>query len=52
MAPDTRAIALRGDATINRRDFDVNFDRTLENGSFVIGNKVELELAVEASAQA
>lgn len=52
MAPDTRAIAFEATTTINRKDFGVNFDRALENGSLVLGNKVEIELNVEATAQA
>ena len=35
-------------AEIDRRDFGVNFEGTLENGSLVVGNKVVIELAVEA----
>ena len=52
MAPGTRVVGFEARTTINRRDFGVNFDHALENGSFVIGNKIELELAVEASVQA
>jgi polyisoprenoid-binding protein YceI len=52
MAPGVTAIAFEATTTINRRDFGVNFDRALENGSLVLGNKVELELNVEATAQA
>jgi polyisoprenoid-binding protein YceI len=32
---------------IDRRDFNVNFEATLENGGLVVGNKVTLELNVE-----
>ncbi len=51
MAPNTTVVGFEAKTTINRRDFGVNFDHALENGSFVIGNKIELELAVEASQQ-
>jgi polyisoprenoid-binding protein YceI len=51
LMPETTAIGFEATATINRREFDVNFDRALENGSFVIGNKIELELNVEATRQ-
>jgi polyisoprenoid-binding protein YceI len=33
--------------TINRRDFDITIDMPLEGGRVVIGDKVELNLAVE-----
>ena len=32
---------------IDRRDFNVNFEATLENGGLVVGNKVTLELNIE-----
>jgi polyisoprenoid-binding protein YceI len=34
---------------IDRRDFNVNFDATLENGGLVVGNKITLELNIEIS---
>jgi polyisoprenoid-binding protein YceI len=49
LAPNTSVVGFEAHATIDRRDFDVSFNGTLENGSFVVSNKVELELAVEAS---
>jgi hypothetical protein len=36
---------------VDRREFGVNFEGSLENGSLVVGNKIVLELAVEASKQ-
>lgn len=50
MAPNTTIVGFEATASIDRRDFDVSFNGTLENGSFVVSNKVELELAIEASA--
>ncbi len=38
-------------AEINRRDFGVNFEGTLENGSLVVGNTVVIQLTVEAALQ-
>ncbi len=38
-------------AEIDRRDFGVNFEGTLENGSLVVGNKVVIQLAVEAASE-
>ena len=37
---------------IDRRDFNVNFQGTLENGSVVVSNKVVLSLEIEAGKQA
>lgn len=51
MAPNSTIVGFEATASIDRRDFDVSFNGTLENGSFVVSNKVELELAVEASRQ-
>jgi polyisoprenoid-binding protein YceI len=52
MAPNTTIVGFEASASIDRRDFDVSFNGTLENGSFVVSNKVELEFAIEASLQA
>jgi polyisoprenoid-binding protein YceI len=38
--------------TVDRRDFNVNFEGTLENGSAVVSHKIELVLEVEAVSQA
>jgi polyisoprenoid-binding protein YceI len=51
MAPNTTVVGFEATASIDRRDFDVNFDRALENGSFIIGNKIDLEIAIEASKE-
>ena len=37
---------------IDRRDFNVNFEGSLENGSLVVSNKVTLTLEIEAASQA
>jgi polyisoprenoid-binding protein YceI len=51
MAPGVAVAGFEARAEIDRRDFDVTFEGTLENGSLVVGHKVVLELAVEAAAQ-
>ena len=38
--------------TINRRDFGVNFNAALETGGVLVGEKVKLEVDVEAQADA
>ncbi|MGC8510296.1 MAG: YceI family protein [Acidimicrobiales bacterium] len=52
MAPGVTVVGFEARAEVDRRDFAVNFEGTLENGSLVVGNKVVLELAVEAAHQA
>ena len=44
-----RSLASRPRAEIDRRDFNVNFDGALENGSLVVSNKIVIELAIEAA---
>jgi len=51
MVPNTSVVGFEARTSIDRRDFDVSFNGTLENGSFVVSNKVELELTIEASTQ-
>ncbi len=51
MAPGATVAGFEAFAEIDRRDFNVSFDGALENGSLVVGNKVVLELSVEASKQ-
>ncbi len=52
MAPDTVALGLSASAVIDRRDFGVSFNRALDNGGLVVGNKVTLEIEVEATKAA
>lgn len=33
--------------TINRQDFNINFNKTLDNGGLIVGNEVEIELEFE-----
>ncbi|MFQ5651785.1 MAG: YceI family protein [bacterium] len=35
--------------TINRQDFNVKWNRTLDNGGLVVGNEVEISLHIEAT---
>ncbi len=52
MAPGVSVVGFEATATVDRRDFNVNWDAALENGSLVVGNRVTLELSVEAAKQA
>ena len=49
MAPNSTLAGFEATATIDRRDFGVNFNGAIENGSFVLGNKIDLEIEVQAS---
>jgi polyisoprenoid-binding protein YceI len=48
MQPDTVALGLSATTTIDRRDFEVSFNRALDGGGLVVGNKVTIELEIEA----
>jgi polyisoprenoid-binding protein YceI len=48
MAPGVDVTGFEASAEIDRRDFGVNFEGSLENGSLVVGNKIVLEIALEA----
>jgi polyisoprenoid-binding protein YceI len=52
MAEGVTVAGFEAHAEIDRRDFNVNFEGTLENGSIVVSNKVQLTLEIEAAKQA
>ncbi len=41
-------MGLEGGLTIDRRDFGMNYARTIDNGGLMVGNDVKVELSVEA----
>jgi polyisoprenoid-binding protein YceI len=49
IAPGSTVAGFEATADIDRRDFGVTFEGTLENGTIVVGNKITLEIAVEAN---
>ncbi len=49
MAPGVTVAGFEARTEIDRRDFNVNFDGALENGSLVVGHKIVLELTIEAN---
>jgi polyisoprenoid-binding protein YceI len=51
MAPGVTVAGFEARAEIDRRDFGVNFEGTLENGSLVVSHKIVLELNIEAAKQ-
>ena len=46
---ETKEQVAEAKTEIDRRDLNVNFEATLENGGLVVGNKVTLELSIEVS---
>lgn len=52
MQPGSEVFALSASAEIDRRDFGVSFNGVLEGGAIVVGNKIKLEIEVEAARQA
>jgi len=51
MAPGVEVVAFSASTDIDRRDFGVSFSGTLDNGGLIVGNKVHLELEIEANRQ-
>lgn len=51
MQPGSEVVAFSAAAEIDRRDFGVSFNGVLEGGAIVVGNKVRIELEVEAALQ-
>lgn len=49
MAPGSTVVGFEARTEIDRRDFGVNFEGALENGTIVVSNKVTIELAIEAA---
>jgi len=52
MAPGVTVAGFEARGEIDRRDFNVNFEGTLENGNLVVSHKVSLEFVIEAAHQA
>jgi polyisoprenoid-binding protein YceI len=48
MAPGVDVSGFEAKGEFDRRDFGVNFEGALENGSLIVGNKVAIEIAIEA----
>jgi polyisoprenoid-binding protein YceI len=51
MVQGVTVVGFEARAEIDRRDFGVNFEGALENGSLVVGNKIIIEFAIEAAKQ-
>ena len=52
MSPRTRTgptrLGAEAHTSINRKDFNVNFNMPLDGGKLLVGDKVEITLAIEA----
>jgi polyisoprenoid-binding protein YceI len=49
--PGSEVLALSASTEIDRRDFGVSFNGVLEGGAIVVGNKVKIEIEIEAGRQ-
>lgn len=47
----TENIGLKGEAGINRKDFGITWNKTLDSGGFVVGEDVRLKIDVEAQRE-
>lgn len=45
---DSVRIALKGSLSINRKDFGVSWNKTMDKGGFVLGDTVQIDLRAEA----
>jgi len=41
-------VGFEAKSEFDRKDFNINFDGSLENGSLIVGNKIGIQLTVEA----
>lgn len=46
-----KAIGITGEATINRQDFGVSWNKSMDNGGFVVDNTVRFVIEIEAHAK-
>ncbi|MBD3232775.1 MAG: polyisoprenoid-binding protein [candidate division Zixibacteria bacterium] len=46
-----KVIALSGGLKVDRQDYGIAFNKTLDSGGLVVGNEVEIELEIEAIEQ-
>lgn len=44
-----RVIGISGQVTVNRQDFGISFNKILDTGGLVVGNKVKIQIEVEAN---
>ncbi len=51
MAPGTTVVGFEAKASIDRQDFGVSFNRALETGGWLVSNRVDLELEIQAVSQ-
>ena len=45
-------LAFEAETTINRKDFGLNWNATLETGGFLVGDDVKISLEIQATGQA
>ena len=52
MTPGVSVVGFEAKSEFDRKDFNINFDGSLENGSLIVGNKIGIQLTVEAASEA
>jgi polyisoprenoid-binding protein YceI len=52
MVPGVNVVGFEAKSEFDRKDFNINFEGALENGSLVVGNKVGIQITVEAASEA
>jgi polyisoprenoid-binding protein YceI len=52
MTPGVSVVGFEAKSEFDRKDFNINFDGSLENGSLIVGNKIGIQLTVEALLEA
>jgi len=52
MTPGVSVVGFEAKSEFDRKDFNINFDGSLENGSLIVGNKIGIQLTVEELLEA
>jgi polyisoprenoid-binding protein YceI len=52
MVPGVNVVGFEAKSEFDRKDFNINFEGSLENGSLVVGHKVGIQITVEAASEA
>jgi len=52
ITPGVSVVGFEAKSEFDRKDFNINFDGSLENGSLIVGNKIGIQLTVEALLEA
>jgi polyisoprenoid-binding protein YceI len=50
-AGDASLVGITASAELNRQDFGISWNKTLDSGGVVVGDKIKIEIEVEAKKQ-